>query len=524
MIDWTALIVFIIFFGIITVLGFVAARWRAADLNVIHEWGLGGSRFGIVVSWFLLGGDLYTAYTFIAVPALVFAKGAIGFFALPYTIITYPFVFVFMPRLWSVARARGYVTASDFVRDRFDSHWLALAVAITGIAATMPYIALQMFGIEVVIAQMGVNVELSLIIAFVILAAFTYVSGLRAPALIAVVKDTMIWLTVIVVLVYVPTHLGGFGHIFHVVSALKPKPNPAGGPPVAPPSVILPSAQFMAFSTLALGSALALFLYPHAITGVLATERRSVLRRNMALLPIFSFMLGIIALFGFMAIAAGVSPSTTYKANSVVPALIAKEFPSWFAGFAFAAIGIGALVPASIMSIAAANLFSRNIWRQYVRPNLSRSEESTVAKVVSLLVKVGALLFILGAPAQFAIDFQLLGGAWILQTLPAVVLGLYTRWFNRWALLIGWIAGLISGTWWAATSPLVVAPARFTSTYPFTIGGQTYVVYVALAGLVVNLVLSIILTPVFNAIASSRGEDRTQPSDYVATAPGLSGR
>src|SRR5271167_2863043 len=100
--------VFVFFFGVVSVLGFVAARWRAADLGHIDEWGLGGRRFGTVVTWFLLGGDLYTAYTFIAVPALVFGAGAIGFFAVPYTLMLYPFVFVVYPRLWSVARKHGY--------------------------------------------------------------------------------------------------------------------------------------------------------------------------------------------------------------------------------------------------------------------------------------------------------------------------------------------------------------------------------------------------------------------------------
>src|SRR5689334_16437396 len=128
-----ALIVFIVLFAVVTGMGFVAARWRRGDLAVLDEWGLAGRRFGGVVTWFLLGGDLYTAYTFIAVPALVFGSGAIGFFAVPYTIIVYPFVFLVMPRLWSVCHKRGYVTASDFVRGRYDSSGLALAVAFTGI-------------------------------------------------------------------------------------------------------------------------------------------------------------------------------------------------------------------------------------------------------------------------------------------------------------------------------------------------------------------------------------------------------
>src|SRR5579859_4111517 len=116
-----ALLVFAALFGLVTVLGFVAAGWRRGNLDQLHEWGLAGRRFGTFVTWFLLGGDLYTAYTFIAVPALVFGAGAIGFFALPYTIIEYPFVFVVFPRLWSVARKHGYITGADFVRGRFGS-------------------------------------------------------------------------------------------------------------------------------------------------------------------------------------------------------------------------------------------------------------------------------------------------------------------------------------------------------------------------------------------------------------------
>ncbi|HSZ11793.1 MAG TPA: sodium:solute symporter, partial [Rhizomicrobium sp.] len=154
-----ALIVFTFLFGFVTVLGFVAARWRKADLTQLTEWGLGGRRFGTIVTWFLLGGDLYTAYTFIAVPALMFGAGAIGFFAVPYTILVYPILFAIYPKLWDVAQQNGYITAADFVRGQFGNSTLALAIAITGIIATMPYIALQLLGIEVVLAGLGVTGE-----------------------------------------------------------------------------------------------------------------------------------------------------------------------------------------------------------------------------------------------------------------------------------------------------------------------------------------------------------------------------
>src|ERR1041385_2118559 len=192
-----ALAVFIALFALVTLMGFFAARWREGDLSQLHEWGLGGRRFGSVIVWFLLGGDLYTAYTFIAVPALMFGAGGPGFFAVPYTIMVYPLMYAVFPRLWSVARAKGYVTAADFVRGRFGSGALALAVALTGIVATMPYIALQLVGIAVVLEGLGIHGEWPLIIAFVVLAAYTYSSGLRAPAMIAVVKDLLIYVTVI---------------------------------------------------------------------------------------------------------------------------------------------------------------------------------------------------------------------------------------------------------------------------------------------------------------------------------------
>jgi SSS family solute:Na+ symporter len=519
MINWVALSVFIFFFLLVTVLGFIAARWRRGDLSLLNEWGLAGRRFGTTVTWFLLGGDLYTAYTFVAVPGLMYATGAQGFFAVPYTIIVYPLIYLLMPKFWSVCKQNNYVTPADFVQGRFGSSTLALVVALTGIVATMPYIALQMFGIEVSIAQMGVNVEVALIIAFLILAAYTYSSGIRAPALIALVKDTMIFIVLFAAIIIIPIKLGGFGAIFAaahqkaVISAAAAKVAIAANK--TPPTVfhdILSTSQYLPYTTLALGSALALFLYPHSLTGTLSSNSRKAVKRNAALLPIYSLMLGLLALLGYMAIAARVSLPKAYGSNAAVPALISQMFPSWFAGFAFAAISIGALVPAAIMSIAAANLFTRNIYRVYFRPHYSDREESNVAKITSLVVKFGALLFILFVPTTYIINFQLLGGILIIQTLPAVFLGLYSNWFNRGALIVGWAAGMISGVW-------MFIAANYASVYVFNIGGQQFGIYSALSSLVLNLVLVVILTPIFRAAGITPGKDNTRPADYEEEIP-----
>jgi SSS family solute:Na+ symporter len=508
---WTATAVFALLFVFVTVLGFIAARWRRGDMDRLDEWGLAGRRFGTIVSWFLLGGDIYTAYTFIAVPALVFGAGAIGFFAVPYTLLIFPFAYVVFPRLWSVAHKHGYITAADFVSGRFGSRSLTLAVALTGILATMPYIALQLVGIEVVVAALGFTAgglagEAPLVIAFAILAAYTYNSGLRAPALIALVKDALIYLTVVAAIIVIPMHLGGYGEIFDRIPPAKLL--------LAPPQGATLGA-YSQYATLALGSALALFLYPHSLTGLLSAGSRNVIKRNTALLPAYSVTLALIALLGYMAVAANVQTKTEYApyfsrygANFAVPALFLDQFPEWFAGVAFAAIAIGALVPAAIMSIAAANLFTRNIHRDLFNTALSGSAEATSAKRVSIVIKIGALAFILFLPLQYAIQLQLLGGIWIIQTFPAIVIGLFTRWFHGRALTLGWVAGMTVGTWMAAVQ-------HFTSSvYPLTIGGFTIPGYAALYSLIVNLAVSAAATLIMNAIGTHRPVDHTAPDDY----------
>ncbi len=493
----TATTIFVVLFLLVTLVGFVAARWRKADLNLLHEWGLGGRRFGTVVTWFLLGGDLYTAYTFIAVPALVFGKGAMGFFALPYTILVYPILYLIFPRLWAIAHARGHVTAADFVRDRFGSRMLALAMAVTGIVATMPYIALQLVGMEVVIGALGFpqghfTGHLPLIIAFLILAAFTYTSGLRAPALIAVVKDVLIFITVIAAIFIIPAKLGGYAAIFAAVPQDKLTLSPPSGGSLG---------SYSAYATLALGSALALFLYPHSMTGILSSSSGDVIRKNAALLSAYSFVLGLIALLGYMALAAGVDHDaafaagfTAYGANFAVPALFLRSFSSWFVGIAFAAIAIGALVPAAIMSIACANLFTRNLYKEFLRPHCTDAEEARMAKIASLVVKIGAVVFILALPQAYAIQLQLLGGIWIIQLLPPILLGLYVRYVKAPALLLGWTVGTALGTYMAATQSFA------SSVYPLAFFGVTIPGYAALYSVLVNFLLAACLTPIMDFV------------------------
>jgi len=523
-IDYFALAVLVGLFLLVTVMGFWASNWRRGEhLASLDEWGLGGRSFGTWVTWFLLGGDLYTAYTFVAVPAAMFALGSVaGFFAVPYTIILYPIIFVYMARLWSVSYRHGYITSADFVRGRYGSKELSLAIAITGILATMPYIALQLVGIQAVLEVVGLGGSggianvLPLIIAFGLLAAYTHAAGLRAPAVIAFVKDTLIYLVIIVAILYLPGKVGGWAHVFAAAQAKMNAVNPATGKPIG---VFIPSAQaYWAYATLALGSAMALFMYPHSVTATLSSRSRNTIRRNATILPAYSFVLGLLALLGWVAIAAGTKPiglDGHPNAQLVIPQLFKDFFPGWFAGVAFAAVAIGALVPAAIMSIAASNTFTRNIYREWLKPDASHSDEARISKIVALMVKAFALVFVLTLDKQNAINFQLLGGIWILQTFPAVVFGLYTRWFHRWGLLAGWAGGMFYGTMAAYN---VVNPATGNhfagSVSVIPVVGELG--YIALTAFAVNALIAAVVTVILDIARVPRGHDETVKADYFA--------
>ena len=471
-----ALAVFFVCFLATILVGVTARRGKqqGGDIEArdIEDWGLGGRQFGTWVTWFLVGGDFYTAYTVIAVPALVYVAGAYGFFALPYTILVYPFVFLVMPRLWEAAHAGGHVTAADLVRARFDSRPLELAVALTGLVAVLPYIALQLVGIRTVLESLGLPGMAPLVIAFAALAIYTWMGGLHAPALTAVIKDVMIYVVVLAAVTLIPFRLGGYGAMFSAAAAHLPA-HPAGA--------MLRHGQALPYATLALSSALAAFLYPHTLTGVLAARSADTIRRNAVMLPAYTLLLGLIAMLGLMAHAAGIH--TTHP-NQVVPLLFLSIFPGWFAGFAFAAIAIGALVPASVMAIGAANLASRNILTVRGRPE-------TVARIMALLVKLGALAFVLLLNPQFAIDLQLLGGVWVLQTFPALVWcalpAASDQARHRHGLLYGWLAGITLGT-------TLVALDGLKPVHELFLGGAHLSVSTALIALSANLAVTWLVT------------------------------
>jgi SSS family solute:Na+ symporter len=506
--------VFLALMTVVVLVGFGAARWRRpADPYDIEEWSVGGRAFGNWTIWFLLGGSMYSAYTFIAVPALTYGVGAIGWFAVPFAIVTTPLTFYFTTRAWSVARRHGFLTHSEFAAARFGSPSLGALVAVTGILATIPYVAVQLISLQAVLRTIGFGGEWPLLAAVTLVSVCTFRSGLRAPALLSVVKDVLLgWMLLTAVLMV--AMYGGWSSTFRIAAhRFAASPNPADG-------LLLPETGHLGFLTLVIGSALAIFAYPHALVGMLAAKDRDTVRRNAAALPVYCTALAVMAMLGFFALARGVTPADG-DLNTVVPRMIHEYFPAWSAGIAYAALSIAALIPAAVMSIAAANTFTRSLYRTYLRPGASPAAEAWTSRWMSLFVKFGAAALILAVDPAFSVDLQLIGGVLILQTIPAVFLGLLTGWFHRAALTAGLLSGLAVGLVLMWDIPRLDATGRVVAEH---FGGASWslgdgrTIYVGVVALAVNLLVTVALTLLLRAAGAADGRDLTRPDDYLADA------
>ena len=350
----------------------------------------------------------------------------------------------------------------------------------------MPYIALQLIGMEVAIKALGLHGELPLIVAFLVLALYTYSSGLRAPALIAFVKDIMIYIVVLVAVAIVPSKLGGYGAVFDAADAAF-KAKGSGG-------ILLSPAQILPYASLALGSALAAFMYPHTLTGIFASSGGNTIRKNAMLLPAYTLLLGLLAMLGYMGHAAGLKVTSN---NDVVPALFKTLFPSWFAGFAFAAIAIGALVPAAVMS----HRRGQPVHAQFLE-GLRQPERHAGGRGAGRQDHLHAGQGRRAARHPAHADAVRPRSAAARRPVdPADPAGAGLRplsdWFSRTALLAGWAVGLAGGSWLAWSDGL-------KPLHGIDFGDAKVAIYTGLLALALNIVVAVVVNLVLKGLPQAR--------------------
>ncbi|UOF89081.1 sodium:solute symporter [Fodinisporobacter ferrooxydans] len=471
----TALLVTTFIVLTVVLIGFLAGRNKASRSSV-EEWSVGGRRLGSLFVWFLIGADVYTAYTFLGLTSTAFTGGSIAFFATPYVVLAYPLAYFFLPKLWKVANVHKFTTLADYIKGRFDSKLMSLFIAINGVLMLIPYIDLQLSGIQYTLKVAGtgyINVTFVVIVSFLLVAFYTFFSGIKAPTYTAIFKDIMVWVVMLFMVVSLPMmHFGSWGNMIQVAVEKAPKMMalPTSGP-----------KGMLWFSTAALISALALFMWPHTVTGTFSSKSAESLRKNAIVLPFYNIVLMLVTFLGitaYLVVPKGTDPRLAFLT------LIHMSYGGVVQGLAYSTIALASLVPCSIMAIGASNLFANNIYRDFMNPKAEGAHLTKVTRYMVFVVIGMALLFGLMFPTAL-VSLQLMGVSGIVQVFPAVVFSLYWRNLSREAAFSGFIAGMV-------TVFIVYAT------------GKTFGMYEGFLGLIVNIVIVLVLNPMFAKHAKNR--------------------
>jgi SSS family solute:Na+ symporter len=471
----TALIVTSIIVLTVIFIGFMVGRNKQSRSSV-EEWSVGGRRLGALFVWFLIGADVYTAYTFLGLTSSAFKGGSIAFFATPYVVLAYPLAYFFLPKIWKVGKEHKFTTLADYIKGRFDSKLFSVLVAITGVLMLIPYIDLQLSGIQDTLEIAGtgyINVTFVVIMSFLLVAFYTFFSGIKAPTYTAIIKDILVWVIMLYMVVSIPIiHFGSWGNMMHTTVAKAPQmlTLPTSGP-----------KGMLWFSTAALISALALFMWPHTATGIFSSKSGESLRKNAIVLPFYNIVLMLVTFLGitaFLVIPKGTDPRFAFLE------LIHMSYGGTVQGLAYSTIALASLVPCSIMAIGASSLFANNIYRDVINPKASGPRMTMVTRYMVFVVIGLALLFGLLFPTAL-ISLQLMGVSGIVQIFPAIVFSLYWRNLSREAALSGFVAGM------------VVVAAQY-------IFHTSFGAYEGFWGLCVNILVLVILNPIFVNRAKER--------------------
>ncbi|RAS73835.1 sodium:solute symporter family protein [Priestia endophytica] len=449
-------------------IGFLAGRDKSSRSSV-EEWSVGGRRFGSILVWLLVGADLYTAYTFLGLTSTAYQGGSTAFFAIPYSVIAFFISYFFLPKLWSVANKHRLTTLADYARERFSSKFLSSLIAIVGVLMLIPYICLQLSGIQDTLTAAGtgyINVKVVVIISFLLVGLYTFFSGIKGPTYTAIIKDILVWVIMLFMVVSLPIiHFGDWGTMINKISQEAPEmlTLPTEGPKGIP-----------WFITASLVSALALFMWAHAATGVFTAKSADSLRKNAIFLPLYNIVLILVIFLGF--VAALVLPEDTNPKFALLN-LIQISYGGVGQGLAYSTIALASLIPCSIMAIGASNLFANNIYRDLIKPDVTPKTLTLVTRSMVFVVIGLALLFGLLFP-QALVSLQLLGVSGMVQIFPAIVISLFWRNQTKEATVVGLLVGLIV-------------------TFTVYSTGTSFGIYEGFWGLSANVVTMAIINPFF---------------------------
>ncbi len=441
---------------------------RRVKMN-LENWTVGGRRFGIIIIWLLMAGEIYTTFTFLGASGWAYSKGAPTFYILVYGALAYTLSFFILPALWKVGKRHGLHTQPDFFIKRYDSRSLGILVALVGVFSIIPYLQLQLTGLGLIVevaSNQAVSSQIAIAISFVLTCVFVYTSGIRGTAWVSIVKDIMMIVAVLVVGIGVPAiYFGGFGNMFRTLIEQRPQ------------YLVLPGATShmgvtWVMSTLLL-TGLGFYMWPHVFGSVFSAKSANIIKRNAIIMPLYQIPILLVFMVGFTALL--VIPDLS-NGDMAFLELVNRTYPSWFMGFVGAAGAVTAMVPSSILVLFASTLLAKNVYKAGFNPRTSEETVMRLSRFLVLVITTLALILAMFFPNEL-VNLLIIGYDGVTQFFPGVVLGLFWKRVTKAAVMSGLIAGIC-----------VVAALIYSGHDPF------FGMNAGFVGLAVNSVITLVIS------------------------------
>jgi SSS family solute:Na+ symporter len=414
-----------------SVAGFSARFQHKMDLE---QWTVGGRGFGTMLVWMLMAGEIYTTFTFLGASGWAYSRGGPVLYILGYQPLSYVVSFYVLPLVWEAGRKYKLQTLGDFFQSRYGRTYLSSFVALVGMIFLLPYVQLQLTGLGIIVelASYGaIHRTPAMIIAFAIVAAFVFVSGVRGIAWASVMKDFLLLFAALFLGIAVPhIYFGGIGGMFTALIRAKPE------------HLLMPGATTNLGHTWYVSSvfmtALGFFMWPQNFAASFTARSGKILRRNAIFMPLYSITMPLMIFVGFSALL--VLPKLN-NGDLALLTVVRNTFPPWFLGIIGGAGALTAMVPAAIQILTAATLFSKNICRPVLAPRMTDRHVATLAKIMVLVLTSGALYLAIHSSVSL-VSLLLMGYAGVAQFFPGVILGLYSKKVGATAIFSGLFCGV----------------------------------------------------------------------------------
>ena len=424
----------VIIFGVIFVSAFVGIyAGRRVKMN-LENWTVGGRKFGIIFIWLLMAGEIYTTFTFLGASGWAYSKGAPAYYILAYGALAYTLSFFILPALWRIGKKHGLHTQPDFFIKRYNSRALGVFVALVGVFSIIPYLQLQLAGLGLIVevaSNGAINTKIAILISFLLTSVFVYTSGIRGAAWVAIIKDVMMILAVVIVGIGVPViYFGGFGKMFKVL--IEKMPDHIVFPGAVPSMDVV-----WVMSTLLL-TGLGFYMWPHVFGSAFSAKSDKIIKRNAIIMPFYQIPILLVLVVGFTALL--IIPELK-NSDMAFLEIVNKTYPSWFLGFVGAAGAVTAMVPAAILVLFGATLLAKNVYQTGFNPKASEESVLRLSRLMVLFITTLALVFALFFPNEL-VNLLIFGYDGVCQFFPGVVLGLFWKRVSKAGVFAGLIVGI----------------------------------------------------------------------------------